>query len=621
MSTVRVAIVGAGIAGLTAALRLLERGYEVTVYERKHYVGGKFGAHTHTPEEFQYRPYVGGVAFRPDTYHEHCYHMFLNWYHNFWRLAEDVGLSRDRDFEPRAAVKHLRRGEYPHMTAIANPGTMAASWKNLVSGVRPVPDMFLYSFSVLDLLTQRFDGGGLIDRYTVNGFMQSRPYATEGSADLHEDTLAKAFACPSYLTSARSYQAFAKYSLRLPDPMMWLLRGDCARHFNAPLKARLDSLGCRWRLGRDVQVVDPDVRAALVRLTSHESANPEWPHPPTPPHALGVLQPSGGSGHAGALARPPAAPAVPAPAESVDEYDYVILAVPPAALRAFLKNNMGLATQFIGAGQGIVEKLHTEPIASLDLYLTRPVPGLPKEHVVLLDSRYGLTVVDLAQLWPGLETTALNVVASDFDALAELPEDLAMREILADLGGYLPIGHADVAYWHIETNAGDELFLNEVGSELWRPRARTQIPLLFLAGDYCKTFIDVVTVEGAVVSGLEAARALQQQVATDRAGAIRADDPLLRPIDVVEPEAYPQWALFALTTMLAPYAAAAKVWSAALDQYRAAGRGEAPAGPMPMAESAANLFWAPAQFAAQWWAGAWSAWAELARGGQQRDSR
>jgi phytoene dehydrogenase-like protein len=39
-----VTIVGAGMAGLTAALRLAERGYEVTVFERDNFVGGKFRA-------------------------------------------------------------------------------------------------------------------------------------------------------------------------------------------------------------------------------------------------------------------------------------------------------------------------------------------------------------------------------------------------------------------------------------------------------------------------------------------------------------------------------------------------------------------------------------------------
>ena len=43
----KVAVVGGGIAGLTAALRLRERGFEVKVFERRTYLGGKLGAHRH----------------------------------------------------------------------------------------------------------------------------------------------------------------------------------------------------------------------------------------------------------------------------------------------------------------------------------------------------------------------------------------------------------------------------------------------------------------------------------------------------------------------------------------------------------------------------------------------
>jgi flavin-dependent dehydrogenase len=38
----RVTIIGAGIAGLTAALRLAEHGYDVVMFEQDGFVGGKF---------------------------------------------------------------------------------------------------------------------------------------------------------------------------------------------------------------------------------------------------------------------------------------------------------------------------------------------------------------------------------------------------------------------------------------------------------------------------------------------------------------------------------------------------------------------------------------------------
>ena len=590
MSTIQVAVVGAGIAGLTAAFRLLERGYEVTVYDDKTYIGGKFGGHTHSRAEFGRRAYLGGKAYRPHTYHEHCYHMFMNWYHNFWRLTEDAGIDRGR-FEARESVLHLGRHEYPHMRAFNNPGSPETGWTNLFSGIRSVPDMFLYSFSVLDLLLQNFDDPGLLSRHTVNSFMQSRPYATAGSATLHEDTLVKAFACPSYLTSARSYQAYTKYSFCDPVPMFWVLKGDCATTFNAPLKAKLDAMGCRWRLGEMVTRVRYDKGARRIRLDSTATRDADLPHVSP---ASAAVEPDGA-------------------AETVS-YDYVVIAVPPPALRAFFAADEDFASYFIGPNTGVVEKLHTEPIASVDLYLDKRIPGMPRNHVVLLGSKYGLTFIDNSQLWPGVEYTSLNVIVTEFDALAELPESMAFSYIMRELSEYLPITEGDVAYWHIQTNVGDELFLNEVGSHQWRPNARTAIPNLFLAGDYCRTFIDIVTIEGAVVSGLEAASAVLERAAHDFAGQIAGRENLLRPIEIIEPDTHPAWLILGLQLLYAPYVPAAKLWSWMLEQAGFPTTDDAPRGASPdLVTMASKLVTAPLTLGFEWWRSVYSAYAGLAR--------
>jgi len=66
-----------------------------------------------------------------------------------------------------------------------------------------------------------------------------------------------------------------------------------------------------------------------------------------------------------------------------------------------------------------------------------------------------------------------------------------------------------------------------VGSWENRPKATCDIPNLFLAGDFCQTVVDVVTVEGAVVSGLNAAEALRRKHGIGK------------PIDIVRPDTYP----------------------------------------------------------------------------------
>ena len=43
----------------------------------------------------------------------------------------------------------------------------------------------------------------------------------------------------------------------------------------------------------------------------------------------------------------------------------------------------------------------------------------------------------------------------------------------------------DAARSYLQMNTNEPLFINEVGSEAFRPQAQTEIKNLFLAGDFC----------------------------------------------------------------------------------------------------------------------------------------
>ena len=61
----------------------------------------------------------------------------------------------------------------------------------------------------------------------------------------------------------------------------------------------------------------------------------------------------------------------------------------------------------------------------------------PREHVVLIDSEYGLTFIDNSRLWPGYPHTVLNVVASDFRTLSNLNPGEQLYAILDELHQYI----------------------------------------------------------------------------------------------------------------------------------------------------------------------------------------
>ncbi|MBN2495538.1 MAG: FAD-dependent oxidoreductase [Deltaproteobacteria bacterium] len=77
----RVAVVGAGLAGLCVACTLAERGFSVSVFEKEDYLGGKVGA---WPVALR----GGGQAFV-----EHGFHAFFRHYYNLNRFLRKLGIT------------------------------------------------------------------------------------------------------------------------------------------------------------------------------------------------------------------------------------------------------------------------------------------------------------------------------------------------------------------------------------------------------------------------------------------------------------------------------------------------------------------------------------------------
>lgn len=166
--------------------------------------------------------------------------------------------------------------------------------------------------------------------------------------------------------------------------------------------------------------------------------------------------------------------------------------------------------------------------------------------------------------------THLSVAVTDFYRIEGMTKDDAAREILADLRRFLPFDveqDVDFSRTYLQMNVNEPLFLNEVGSEPWRPETVTEIPNLFLAGDFVANDIDVICVEGAVLSGLNAARAVQAQLRTDKP-EIPPSATYFGEIKVLMPKTLPRANAEAMKAILAPYLPAAKAASSTLEMRR-----------------------------------------------------
>jgi hypothetical protein len=196
-----------------------------------------------------------------------------------------------------------------------------------------------------------------------------------------------------------------------------------------------------------------------------------------------------------------------------------------------------------------VAYLRAVPMAALDLYINRQLPDLPNEHVNLTGSRYGLSFIDVSRVWPGYSNSVLNIIASDFVGLANLTQGAATGAIIDELMRYLPmLQRADIDHYWFQSNVSEPLFMNDVGIWRYRATASCELENMFIAGDYCKSHVDLVSMEGAVVTGLHAAE------------AVRAAEGVGAPIVVVTPERLRRWLYVIARVALLPLAAMAKAW-------------------------------------------------------------
>jgi len=156
-------------------------------------------------------------------------------------------------------------------------------------------------------------------------------------------------------------------------------------------------------------------------------------------------------------------------------------------------------------GLGSLHFLEAQPMAALHLRLRKELPDLPREHVFLHGSHYALSFIDVAPHWKGSDVShQLSFISSNYSPLNEVGRERAMDLLLKEIGEYLPITPADVESRELNPNTDVPLFINTIGAWSNRPRPKTKIKNLYLAGDYVKNAIDLACMEGAVSAALEA---------------------------------------------------------------------------------------------------------------------
>jgi NAD(P)-binding Rossmann-like domain/Flavin containing amine oxidoreductase len=499
-----VTVAGGGIAGLTAALRLAERGYRVKLYEQKPLLGGNLGS----------RRAAGGLKL--DVYP----HMYGNWYHNFWGLMADAsGLKREQLFVPVSGVKQLRTGEFPRFTGLTDMYSSRYMLQNLFSGVGPIADMFVFGYSHVDLLAERACPTMLPDDLTVGGFLNARPYMTKRAADAADTFITTVWSIPSYLVSADDYRMYHAYCVAAPIPGFWLARGSAFEQVISHITNALKANGVK--IFRSVQVTGVSCRDGRAAEITFEGR----------------------------------------PKEKVDE---LVLAVPPPALLQLVRSGKP-ERRIIDSVPELAElsRLRTQAIPMLHVYFTRKLRHIPSEPVGLYQSRLGLAFTDISQVWEEGsafgDRTVLALSSSDpygLPGTGDADDAMAMLRELSEYVEFQPgsaWGQSPDIDWkrtRYDANADAQLYVNQAGSDMWRPSAQYEaLRNVYFAGDFCQNRIGMTTIESAVTTGLQAANSVISRRGIGTPVDVRIPSSPLEPLYV--------WLRYAW----GPYALAAKAWS------------------------------------------------------------
>ena len=427
---------------------------------------------------------------------EHGYHVFPKWYPNVRAILERINVKLI-DFD---RYHFLLPGGYPQRITVLGPSGFAAMWHFVFKGLLPWYHNLLYIYSVLDMISRPLSEKSFLDRVSQIGLIRRKWYTSESVAEMGQENILKASAIPVYDLSAMTAKRIASYWARQASPFLSILPGDLQTVFIDPQVRELESLGVEIRYDSEIRdVVMHEGKVAAVRLSD------------------GIEL-------------------------SADAY---ALCTPFEVTRQWLHDDLYEADPELGN----LHFLEAQPMAALHLRLRREIPDLPQEHVFLYGSHYALSFIDITPHWKDLETThELSFISSNYGPLNSVSREGAKDLLLKEISEYLPITPADVESWELNPNTDVPLFINTIGAWPNRPRAKTKIKNLYLAGDYVKNAIDLACMEGAVSAALEAsAEILRDHGETESL-----------PVVQVPPE-WPRVLLVFARILLVPFVAVARV--------------------------------------------------------------
>lgn len=493
----KVVILGGGVAGMSAAHELIERGFEVEVYDRhKIYAGGKArSVHIKEPPAEKNEPLPGehGFRFFPGFYK----HVIDTMKRIPFKKADGTEITVFDNLTATKRVLMARNGK-PSITTIVNFPHSLSDIKTLLNSMHAdtgltEEEKHFFAGKVWQLMTSCYERrANDYEKISWWDYLEADRFSDNYRALLVQGLTRTLVAANAKFASTKTGgDIFLQLIFNMTNPSVHtdrVLNGPTNSVWIHPWYDYLTAKGVKYFRHYEVTGIEMTGRKISGAKILDKNTN-------TTITATG---------------------------------DYYLLAIPVEKAAALITKEMLAVDATL---QGIINLAPSVAWMNGVQYYLPEETTLVDGHTIYSDSPWAVTSISQLQFWKdydirtkgdGKIRTILSVDVSDWDTKGsngltakECTHDQLKDEIWKQITDSLNVNGKQAlpketpALWHIDGDikavpgTGDRerneepLLVNTVNSWDMRPDAYTNISNLFLASDYVKTFTDLATMEGA----------------------------------------------------------------------------------------------------------------------------
>lgn len=473
----RVAIVGAGLAGMATAVELVDAGHEVELYEARSFIGGKVGS------------WVDGDG----NHIEMGLHVFFGCYYNLFNLMEKVGAKQNLRLKEHTHTFINQGGrigelDFRFLTGAPFNGLKAFFTTSQLDTKDKIANSIALATSPIVRGLVDFDGAMKtirdLDRISFAEWFLSKG-GNEGSLKKMWDPIAYAlgFIDTENISARCMLTIFQLFAARTEASVLRMLEGSPQEYLHKPIQEYLEQRGTKFYTRHKVKEIKTKVTDGETRVT-------------------GLIINDG----------------VDTKTVTADAY---VAACDVPGIKNLLPENWRTQWDFFNK----IYYLDTVPVATVQLRfdgwvteMNDPAKRKQLEQAFGLDNLLytsdaefscfaDLALTSPADYYRPGEGSLLQLVLTPGDPFMKESNEAIAYRVLKQVKALFPSAADLNMTWYSVVKLAQSLYREAPGMDLFRPSQATPIANFFLAGSYTQQdYID--SMEGATLSGRQAAQAI-----------------------------------------------------------------------------------------------------------------